>query len=299
MGGILGAALAEGGADVTLVDVSPAIIDQINEHGLVIERGGQTRVIAIPATGEPSTIGAVDTVLFFVKCYHSEAAAGLAQPLIGPDTTVVTLQNGWGNGDVLARFFPAERIVIGVTYHSGTSVGPGQVRHTNTSDNPTYLGPYVGEDATEAEMLATAIRSGGFRADALVGIQTEIWKKLVLNSSALPTSAITRSTAGTLTSSHAMRQLVDGLIHETVAVGRARGFDIDEEERREAVHATLTAAGPGKASMLQDIEANRRTEIDVINGAVVRVADELGLDVPLNRAMQALIVGYENANGLQ
>src|SRR5262249_16247085 len=156
------------------------------------------------------------------------------------------LQNGWGNGDVLARFFPADRIVIGVTYHSGTLVGPGHVRHTNTSDNPTYVGPYAGEDATAAETLATAIRSGGFRAGGLAGNQTEIWKKLVLNSSALPTSAITRSTAGTLTSSDGMHQLVDGLIHETVAVGRASGFDIDEQERREAVHATLTAAGPGK-----------------------------------------------------
>jgi 2-dehydropantoate 2-reductase len=136
------------------------------------------------------------------------------------------------------------------------------------------------------------------RAEARSDIRTEIWKKLVLNSSALPTSAVTRSTAGNLTQVAAMRELVDRLISETVAVGRAQGFEIDEDERREAVHGILSAAGAGKASMLQDVEAGRRTEIDVINGAVVRVADDVGVDVPINRTMVALMAGYEAANGL-
>ena len=298
MGGILGATLAEGGADVTLVDVAQTVVDQIDRHGISIERGGETRVVRVPATLDPHGVGVVDAVVFFVKCYHSAAAAELARPLVGPSTLVATLQNGWGNGDVLAGHFPAEQIVIGVTYHSGTLAGPGRVRHTNLSDAPTFVGPFTGEDVGQAESLAGAIRSGGFRAEARRDIRTEIWKKLVLNSCALPTSALTRSTAGRLTNVSSMRALVDGLIHETVAVGRANGFEIDEEERLESVHATLVAAGEGKASMLQDVEAERRTEIDVINGAVVRVADELGLDAPLNRAMTALIAGYEAANGL-
>ncbi len=299
MGGIVGVTLAEGGTDVSLVDVSPEVVERINENGVSIERGGATRTVRVPATLDPSTVGVVDAVIFFVKCYHSEAAATFAQPLVGPETTVVTLQNGWGNGDVLARFFSPDRIVIGVTYHSGTLAGPGQVRHTNLSDAPTYLGPYLGGNVDAAEDVAAAIRSGGLRAEALPGIRTEIWKKLVLNSCALPTSALTRSTAGALAATDAMRELVDSLIRETVTVGRANGFDIDEAERYEAVHATLDAAGSGKASMLQDVEANRRTEIDVINGAVVRVAEELGVEAPLNRAMQALIIGFEQANGLR
>jgi 2-dehydropantoate 2-reductase len=298
MGGIVGAALVEGGADVTLVDVSQPLVERINERGVSIERGGETRVIAVPATLDPATLGTVDVVIFFVKCYHSEAAAALAAPLVGSDTTVATLQNGWGNGDVLARHFPPEQIVIGVTYHSGTLAGPAEVRHTNTSDAPTFVGPYTGADLSAAEELAAALRSGRFRAEARADVRTEIWKKLVLNSCALPTSAITRSTAGELTKLPAMRGLVDGLIHETVSVGRASGFEIDEDERIEAVHGTLTAAGAGKASMLQDVEAGRRTEIDVINGAVVRVAEAAGVDVPLNRAMVALVSGYEAANGL-
>jgi 2-dehydropantoate 2-reductase len=298
MGGIVGAAVAEGGAEVTLVDVSEPVVERINAQGLTIERGGVERTLSIPATLEPAEVGVCDVVIFFVKCYHSVAAATLASPLVGPNTTIATLQNGWGNGDVLARYFPAGQIVIGVTYHSGTLAGPGHVMHTNTSDAPTYIGQYEVDDLAPAEELAAAFRSGGLRAEARSDIRTEIWKKLVLNSSALPTSAVTRSTAGELTQVGAMRELVDGLISETVAVGRAQGFEIDETERREAVHGILSAAGAGKASMLQDVEAGRRTEIDVINGAVVRVAEEVGLEVPINRTMVALMSGYEAANGL-
>lgn len=298
MGGIVGAALAEGGAEVTLVEVSATVVDRISQHGLTIERGGAMRTIPIPATLSAETVGHVDAVVFFVKCYHSDAAATLAAPLVGPGTTVATLQNGWGNGDVLARHFPAEQIAIGVTYHSGTLAGPGHVLHTNTSDAPTHIGPFIGDDLSGAEALAAAFRSGGFIADARPDIRTQIWKKLVLNSCALPTSALTRATAGRLAQVAAMRELIDGLIAETVAVGQAQGLEIDESERREAVHEVLAAAGDGKASMLQDVEGGRQTEIDVINGAVVRVAAEVGVGVPLNRAMVALIKGYEAANGL-
>lgn len=298
MGGILGATLAEGGADVTLVDVSAAVVEQINGHGVAIERGGRERIVRIPATGDPGTVGMVDAVILFVKCYHSEAAASLAAPLVGPDTIVATLQNGWGNGDVLARHFPPEQVVIGVTYHSGTLAGPGRVHHTNSSDAPTLVGPYSGADMAGAEALAAAIRAGGLRAEATPEIGTEIWKKLTLNTCALPTSALTRFTAGSLTRLDSMSELVDGVIRETVAVGRANGFPIDVDERLETIHTALDAAGEGKASMLQDIEGGRRTEIEVINGAVVRLGDQLGVAVPLNRALVALVSGYEVANGL-
>jgi 2-dehydropantoate 2-reductase len=95
-----------------------------------------------------------------------------------------------------------------------------------------------------------------------------------------------------------MTEVVNGLARETVAVGRANGFSVDEEERLSAIHVTLIGGGEGKASMLQDVEGHRRTEIDVLNGAIVRVAEGTGVEVPLNRTMVALLKGYEAANGL-
>jgi 2-dehydropantoate 2-reductase len=298
MGGMFGATLADGGADVTLVDVSAQIVDRLRSDGVVIRRGGGERVVRLGATTDPAELGEVDVVLFFVKCYHTESAALLAQPLVGSDTVVASLQNGWGNGDVLARHFDPARLVIGVTYHSGTNAGPGVVLHTNTTDAPTLVGPYEGSDTANAEKLASAIMAGGLRAQATPNIRSEIWKKLVLNSSTLPTSALTRFTAGALGGDQPMTEVVNAIARETVAVGRAQGLDVDESERLEAIHTTLIGAGSGKASMLQDIENGRRTEIDVINAAVVRAAEGAGVDVPLNRVMLAMVKGYEAANGL-
>lgn len=298
MGGIFGATLATGGAEVTLVDVSAAVVDRVRADGVLIKRGDGERTVRLAATSDPAEIGQVDIALFFVKCYHTESAAQLAQPLVGSHTVVASLQNGWGNGDVLARHFDPARLVIGVTYHSGTNAGPGVIHHTNTTDVPTLLGPYEGQDTAAAEQLAQAIVAGGFRAEATPNIRSEIWKKLVLNSASLPTSALTRLTAGALGADEGMTEVVNKLARETVAVGQAQGLDVDERERLEAIHATLIGAGSGKASMLQDIEHDRRTEIDVINAAVVRAAERVGVDVPLNRVMVALVKGYEAANAL-
>jgi 2-dehydropantoate 2-reductase len=298
MGSIFGATLSEGGADVALVDVSPPLLEQIASNGVVVKRGGQERRVMLPATAEPAEVGPVDVALFFVKCYHTDSAAKLAQPLVGPDTIVASLQNGWGNADVLAGYFDPGRIIMGITYHSGTVESPGVVLHSNTTDAPTLIGPYQGGDTANAEKLASAVVAGGLRAEATGEIRTEVWKKLVLNSATLPTSALTHLTAGALGAHESMTEVVNALARETVAVGVAQGLNIDAAERVESIAATLAGAGSGKASMLQDVEGNRRTEIDVINSAVVRAAEKHDVAVPLNRTMVALINGYETAAGL-
>jgi 2-dehydropantoate 2-reductase len=299
MGCIFAAALADGGTDTILVDVAAPVVDRINANGVTIERGGEERRVMIPATSDAGAVGQVDAVLLFVKCYHSQAAAQLAKPLVSPATVVATLQNGWGNGDVLSAVFAPGQIAIGVTYHSGTGAGPGQVRHTNTSDAPTFIGPFHDARPSRLGDLVHALEAGGLRVAEPLSIHSEIWKKLCLNASALPTSALTGLTAGALGNHPEMMVLVDGLVCETVAVGRASGFDIDEDERLASVHATLAGAGGGKASMLQDVEAGRRTEIEVINGAVVRVARNCNMAAPLNSAMSDLIAGLETARGLR
>ncbi|HET7091867.1 MAG TPA: ketopantoate reductase C-terminal domain-containing protein, partial [Thermomicrobiales bacterium] len=126
-------------------------------------------------------------------------------------------------------------------------------------------------------------------------VKTEVWKKLVLNCATLPTAALTHLTSGDLDQPAPMRDLIDELAREAVAVGRAAGRPVDPEERIAAIHAVLGRAGKGKASMLQDVEAQRPTEIDAINGAVLREADRLGIRVPNNQAMFGLIKGLERS----
>lgn len=298
MGGIVGAALIAAGVETHFVDPAPSILSTIRKDGLRIRRGDEEKTLEISITDDPSEIGEVNAVLFFVKCYHTAEAAELARPLVGPDTAIVSLQNGWGNGEVLAGIYPRESLVVGITYHSGTVRAPGLVHHTNLNEAPTFIGPYAGGDTARAEELAGWLGAGGMPAVATAGVLSEVWKKLVHNAATLPPSALTRYTAGALGADPDTHGLVDALAREAVATGRAAGYEIDLDERLAAIAGILEGAGTGKASMLQDIEAGRRTEIGVINEAVVKTADEHQVDVPLNRAMVALIRGYERATSL-
>jgi 2-dehydropantoate 2-reductase len=296
MGSIFGARLAGGGHDVVLVDVAQPLVDRINEAGITVRRGEESATTLVPAIADPSEIGSVDLVVFFVKCYHTASAAELARPLVGPDTIVASLQNGWGNGDVLAAAFPPEQVVVGVTYNSGLLVEPGVVVHP--ADQPTLVGNFTDGDAKNAARVAAALESGGLAATVASPVQPEIWKKLILNAATLPTAALTGMNAGALVVHEHMRALVAETAREATAVARALGYDISAEERVDAILSLLEKAGPTRASMLQDFEAGRRTEIDVINGAVVKAADECGVPTPLNRAFVALVKGWETMRGV-
>jgi 2-dehydropantoate 2-reductase len=296
MGSIFGAALARGGNEVTLVDVAEPLVEKVNTEGITIVRGDDRTTTRVPATSDASTVGVVDAVVFFVKCYDTASAADLAQPLVGPETVVASLQNGWGNGDVLASAFPREQVVVGVTYNSGLIVEPGVVLHP--ADQPTFVGTFVDGDAGRAELLAEALERAGLATAVTSPVRPEIWKKLILNAATLPPAALTGMNAGALGAHAQVRELVADAVREATTVAQALGYPIDAEERIGTILALLERAGPTKGSMLQDFEAGRRTEIDVINGAVVKAADEHGVAVPLNRAFLALVRGWESMRGL-
>jgi 2-dehydropantoate 2-reductase len=296
MGAIFGARFAQAGHDTVLVDVAKPLLDKINADGVTVVQGDEETVTRIPSTSDPAGVGPVDLVVFCVKCYHTAAAAEGARPLVEPHTVVASLQNGWGNGDVLAAVYPSEQIVVGVTYNSGTVLDVGRVAHPGVG--PTTVGSYTDDGGDRPARLAEALTDGGLEAAVASPIRPEIWKKLILNAATLPTAALTGMNAGALTAHGEMKELVSDTAREAVAVARAIGYDIDEQERLETIHGLLERAGPTKGSMLQDFEAGRRTEIDVINGAVVRAGDDAGVPVTLNRAFVRLVKGWESQRGL-
>lgn len=296
MGSIFGARFTQAGHDTVLVDVAAPLVEKINADGVTIVRGEEETTTHVPATTDPASVGHVDAVVFFVKCYHTAVAAEMTRPLVGPHTVVASLQNGWGNGDVLASIFPAEQIVVGVTYNSGLIQAPGRVVHP--AEQPTFVGSFSDDSREGPERLLQALRDADFVATIASPVRPEIWKKLILNAATLPTAALTGMNAGVLTACADTHALITDIARESVVVAQALGYEIDPQERVDAIHALLEKAGPSKASMLQDFEAGRRTEIDVINGAVVRAADDVGVDVPLNRACVQLVKGWESLRGL-
>ncbi|MEX2374887.1 MAG: 2-dehydropantoate 2-reductase [Dehalococcoidia bacterium] len=291
MGGLWASQLTASGHEVTVVDVSESVVERIRAEGLEVEGPGGERTTSHPrATTHSESIGVVDVVFFFVKAAHTDSAARVAVSLVAESTIVATLQNGWGNADVLAGHFRPAQIVMGVTYNSATVRAPGQIAHTGSG--PSFIGSYEKSGPPPNE-LAELQDSADLPTTIAGDIRQEVWKKLILNAVTLPTSALTGLTAGALGSSAVMSDLLKALCDESVAVANAMGLGIDPSERLSTIHAVLERAGAGKASMLQDVEARRKTEIEVINEAVVKEAARYDLAVPLNSAMTSLVKALE------
>ena len=297
LGGVWAAKLASAGHEVWGIDASPETVAAIQKNGVIVEDRVSSTSTATPIeiTSEPAAAGTVDAIFVFVKHHQTRAAATAATPMVDAGTSICSLQNGWGNSDILASIFPDDQIVMGITYQSATVLAPGRVAHT--ASRPSFVGPYLpGGDLERAMVIASAMSASGMDATVPADITTEVWKKLILNCASLPTAALTRlRSAGLGAPGLLSDDVLDAIVREAVAVAQARGLPIELEERTEYVHRLLRGGGAGKASMLQDVEARRKTEIEAVNGAVVREADRLGVPVPVNRAMAALVGGLERS----
>lgn len=292
MGGLFGGYLARAGNDVTLIDVSKAAISAINENKLTIEeKDGSQPSFSVAASDDPNSVGPVDLVVNFVKCYHTEAAIRSAAPMIGPETAVLSLQNGWGNAARIASLVGEDRVLVGLTYHSATLLAPGRVKHPGVG--MTYIGELGGKSSERLEKVAHAFRDAYFDVTLSDRIVDEVWKKLALNACTLPTSALLHFFAHELVAFEPVKLEMAAILSEVVAVANAQGISLDYDERWNAIVSLLEKAIGGKASMLQDVEASRQTEIDVINGAIVEAGKRVGVATPHNQAMVWMVQAAE------
>ncbi|MCI0627290.1 MAG: 2-dehydropantoate 2-reductase [Acidobacteria bacterium] len=293
MGSVMGGLLAKAGNEVTLIDVWREAIEAINARGLRIDdKAGNSETLSIRATANPSEVGPVEMALVFVKCYHTESAVRAALPLIGPRTAVLSLQNGWGNGPRIASIVGQERLLLGVCYHSATVAGPGHVQHVGRG--MTFLGEPGGQMSERLQRVTKTFSEAGIEVTATSNVVKEIWSKLALNACTLPTSALLRFFAPQLVQHSSMLELMQALLREVVSVARAEDIPLEFDERWEAITTLLKRCAPNaKPSMLQDVEKGRRTEIDVINGAVMEAGDRLRIPTPYNEAMVWLVRSLE------
>lgn len=293
MGSVFGGLLHRAGHDVTLIDVWPGLVERLNTAGLQLEnREGRLETLPVRATDRPADCGTVDLLLVFVKCYHTESAVRSALAVVGPDTVVLSLQNGWGNGPVISAMVGEEKLILGVCYHSATVVAPGQVRHVGTG--MTYIGELHGSRSERIERVAEAFRAAGIEATLTAEVQREIWSKLALNVCTLPTSALLRYHAPQLAQHEPALDVMRALLNEAVQVAQRQNIALEFDERWDAIVGLLRRCAPtAKASMLQDVESTRRTEIDVINGAIVEAGARLGVPTPYNQTMVWLVKALE------
>jgi 2-dehydropantoate 2-reductase len=286
MGSLFGGLLAVSEEEVWLVDISQEQIDAIRSAGLTLEEKGKKQTIRVNATSDAASIGKADLVIFFVKAYHTEKAASDALVLQKKDTVFLTLQNGLGNEEAICKQVDRKNVILGVTNHGATLLGPGHIRHAGWGK--TYIGELDGKMTDRVTQIAQVFNKAGVETEVSSNIHRVVWNKLFINAGLNAVAALTGLKNGQLLDYPETLRLMDALVSEAVEVARKKGIPV-EGNPLEKVKAVVEATRENRCSMGQDFDHRRRTEIDAINGAVVREAERLGIAVPFNQAMTDLV----------
>lgn len=276
--------------EVWAFDLNKAHVDAINKHGLQLTGAGATHA-RLQATTDPASIPPCELGIVATKAMHA-ASAIAATSHVFADGAVASVMNGVGNEETLAAY--VERVIRGTTFPAGKVVEPGVVQWDVKGD--TTLSPFEPSPASTEEVvrLADACTRAGMPTTAVADARPAQWRKVIFNASTNPIGALTGLTHGRVCERPDLRALVTGLVDEGKAVAAAQGITLDADPEQLIDHAARPeVAYAHKASMLQDVEARRATEIDYLNGGIARFGRELGVPTPLNDTITALIKGVE------
>ena len=286
MGSLFGGLLTAAGADVQLLDIWEAHVAAMNAQGLRIEREHQVRTVHVNAVSSAAEARPAELAILFVKSMHTEAAAGTAAEIIGTDGYVLTLQNGMGNVEQIEQRILPSKIIAGTTSHGATLMGAGKIRHAGKG--PTTIGFWHEGDSAVLQKIAELFTAAGIETMVSGSIREVVWDKLLVNVGINAVTALTGIKNGQLLDLPATGLLVEAVVEEAVALGRAKGVRVRENAASHVFDIAGLTAG-NRSSMGQDVDHRRRTEIDAINGFVVRESTKLGLAAPFNRTLTALI----------
>lgn len=293
LGCTIGGTLAEGGNEVCFVDANRAHVDAINASGLIMNKAGQQRVVRIAAATDASGIGVVDLVIVLVKSFHTRKAIEAACNIIGNDTVVMSLQNGLGNEEILGEVVGPERVMSGKTYVGGVMTGPGQVI-ASTEGKLTYIGELDGSIGERVRHIAGTFNEAGLQTSVSDNIVGAIWDKLLINVATGAVTAISGLTYGELYAMPELEAVSIAAIAESMAVAAAKGVSLSIKEPRQAWSMASDGLPPGfKTSMLQSLESGSVTEVDFINGSIVRAGRTCGVPTPVNETLVACVKGIE------
>lgn len=280
--------------EVYLVDTNASVVEQINANGLQIDEDGTTNVYHPKAVSDASDLGPMDLVILFVKSIYSKVALAGNRNLIGPDTRLLTLQNGAGHEDILGEFAPQDRIVIGTTEDNGAVLGMGHVRRGG--EGRTNVGMLVEDADGFLPKLKEAFDACGFQVRIHDNIQQLIWDKLFTNVSLSAVTGILQVDMGFIAADEYAWAMTRSLIHEAVLTAAAAGLTFDEEALVEKVRKTSQNSPNGCTSIRADLRDGRKTEVDTISGAVVRAAHKYGVAVPSHEFVVNMVHAMEDKN---
>jgi 2-dehydropantoate 2-reductase len=292
VGSLFAAHLAKAGeAEIWAYDVWKDHTDAIRRNGLKLS-GAAEFTAKVNATSDPKELPRCDYGIVATKAIHTRHAIEQTAHAFGDTSAVCSVQNGVGNEEILAEH--VKYVIRGTTFPAGHPIAPGHIGYDIKGD--TWIGPFepTRTPMNKVEELAGLMSRAGMNTIALADARGAQWTKLIFNASTNPVGALTQLHHGAATRFPATGKLFEDLIAEGEAVAKAMSIELHGDPRH-MVQKGANAPGKHRASMLQDVLAKRPTEVDFMNGAIVRWGDQLGVPTPLNRAMWELVKGLEHS----
>lgn len=296
MGSLFGGILAEAGHKIWLVDVWKEHVEAIREKGLRITGLSGDRVIRnLQAVSSAQEVENVDLVIVFVKSTVTEEAVRAARCLFGPGTLALTLQNGLGNVERIGSVIGFENVLAGVTAQGATVLSPGEIYHAGRG--LTAVGELQGACTPRVEKLAALLNEAGIQTTVSQNVMGLIWGKLLVNVGINALSALTGLKNGQLLDYSDTAELMELAVLEAFQVSKAKGIHLPYEDPVSHTKEVALATSQNRSSMLQDVIHRRKTEIEMINGAIVREAQALSIQTPVNKVLTNLVRTLERSYG--
>jgi len=285
VGSMFGGHLARAGVDVTLVGRPGPHVDALNDGLRLTLPDGHTETVDVAVTTDPAAAAPADVVLVCVKSYDTEDALSGARELLA-DADVCTFQNGLGNAETIAEFVPRARVLAGTTSHGATLEAPGHVRHAGYGD--TRVGRFFAENDDRVRALADALTNAGIDTDVVADARAAVWEKVLVNVGINAATALARVPNGRLADTDAGTRLVQRAVREAERVADAEGVDLSEDPVEVSLRVARETAA-NHSSMYQDLDRDRKTEIDSLNGEIVGRGRDHGVETPVNETLTDLV----------
>ena len=298
LGSIFGCLFFQKGFNLTLIEVLKERVRLIDKEGLWLQwPDGERTHSRISITSNVDEVGAKDVVMIAVKGYHTRSAIESAMPMIRDDTIVLSVQNGLGNLEIIAEAVGPERVVGGITAHSGMPMSMNEVRYVGGLGPLLVIGPYDGVSRPEFRNMVDQFQAVGLDVHTTSDINSVIWKKLIANVSTNVVAALTGLTGGTAVTHKPSVKIIEALSLELRQVAHAKGIDFPElEDPLDFSLKAFASTKDNRVSMLQDVEAGRPTEIGNLNEVIVSEGRRFNIPTPYNEAVSWLIRGVEERN---
>jgi 2-dehydropantoate 2-reductase len=296
LGGYFGALLARGGADVGFI-ARGAHLEAMRRDGLRIEGGPEPFVLEdVLVTNDPAELGLVDLVMVCVKLWDTAAALEQLRPLVGPETTLVSFQNGVLKDSFLSAAYGESQLIGGVAYVASTVSHPGLITRTGPLQR-LIIGEFDGRRSRRVEAFHTACVAGGIDAEVSEDIRRAIWEKFVFLVGLSATTATMRVPIGPIRTNPQSRAFLLDLMREVVVVGRAHGVPLPEDYAEQRLEFADGVSPDMTSSMYHDLERGNRLEVRWLSGGVVELGQQAGVATPLNRAVADILSVHANGRG--